>query len=159
VKLTAIDLSSSVISTARKYVSKENPNQQKCGFAQGNVMALPFADETFDVVVTSGVLEYLPLEEGFTELARVIAPGGYFLHLPMRPAVATRFLELLFRFKTHPPKNSPRLRIDTFGSSATTASRRFRLSAGARPRCWPQNLGTQASACYNHSSTILGVAR
>jgi ubiquinone/menaquinone biosynthesis C-methylase UbiE len=67
-------------------------------------MALPFADETFDVVVTSGVLEYLPLEEGFTELARVIAPGGYFLHLPMRPSVATRFLELLFRFKTHPPE-------------------------------------------------------
>lgn len=102
VKLTAIDLSSSVIATAQKYVA-QNPNPQEVRFAQGNVLALPFADESFDVVVTSGVLEYVPLEEGFTELARVIAPGGYFLHLPMRPSVATRFLELLFRFKTHPP--------------------------------------------------------
>ena len=104
VKLTAIDLSSSVIATARKYVSKNNPNEQDVRFAQGNVLALPFPDETFDVVMTSGVLEYVPLEEGFTELARVIAPGGYFLHLPMRPSPATRVLELLFRFKTHPPE-------------------------------------------------------
>lgn len=104
VKLTAIDLSSSVISTARKYVNKNNPNQQEVRFAQGNVLALPFADESFDLIVTSGVLEYVPLEEGIRELARVIAPGGYFLHLPMRPSVATRFLELLFRFKTHPPE-------------------------------------------------------
>jgi SAM-dependent methyltransferase len=74
VKLTAIDLSSSVISTARKYVGKENPNQQEVRFAQGNVMALPFADETFDVVVTSGVLEYLPLEEGFTGVGQGYRP-------------------------------------------------------------------------------------
>src|SRR5215813_3475713 len=90
VKLTAIDLSSSVITTARKYVSKNNPNQQEVRFAQGNALALPFADETFDVVVTSGVLEYVPLDEGFTELARVIARGGYLLNLPIRPSLASK---------------------------------------------------------------------
>jgi len=104
VKLTAIDLSSSVINTARKYVRKNNPNEQEVRFAQGNVLALPFADQSFDLVVTSGVLEYVPLEEGLTEMARVIPPGGYFMHLPMRPAAVTRVLELLFRFKTHPPE-------------------------------------------------------
>ena len=72
VKLTAIDLSSSVITTARKYVAKDNPNQQEVRFAQGNVLALPFADETFDFVVTSGVLEYVPLEEGFTERKKLM---------------------------------------------------------------------------------------
>ena len=135
VKLTAIDLSSSVISTARKYVSKENPNQQDVRFTQGNVLALPFPDETFDVVVTCGVLEYLPLEEGFAELARVIAPGGYFLHLPMRPAPTTRLLELLFPIQDSSARRTLRHnRIGTFASSATTASRHFRLSAGARQR-------------------------
>jgi ubiquinone/menaquinone biosynthesis C-methylase UbiE len=104
VKLTAIDLSASSMATARKYVNKNNPNQQEVRFAQGNVLALPFGDDAFDLVVTSGVLEYVPLEDGFTEMARVIAPGGYFLHLPMRPTAVTTLLELLFRFKAHPPE-------------------------------------------------------
>jgi ubiquinone/menaquinone biosynthesis C-methylase UbiE len=99
VKLTAIDLSASSI----KYVNKNNPQQQEVRFAQGNVLALPFPDDAFDLVVTSGVLEYVPLEDGFTEMARVISPGGYFLHLPMRPTAVTTLLEVLFRFKVHPP--------------------------------------------------------
>jgi ubiquinone/menaquinone biosynthesis C-methylase UbiE len=105
VNLTAIDLSASSMSTARKYVNKNNPNQQQVRFAQGNVLALPFPDDAFDLVVTSGVLEYVPLEDGFTEMARVISPGGYFLHLPMRPTAVTTLLELLFRIKVHPPED------------------------------------------------------
>src|SRR5437763_12705710 len=103
VKLTALDLSASSMATAKKYVSKNNPNEQEVRFAQGNVLALPFPDDAFDLVVTSGVLEDVPLEDGFTEMARVISRGGYVLHLPMRPTAVTTLLELLFRFKVHPP--------------------------------------------------------
>jgi ubiquinone/menaquinone biosynthesis C-methylase UbiE len=103
VKLTALDLSASSMATAKKYVNKKYGHDQKVHFMQGNILSLPFPDESFDLIVTSGVLEYVPLDEGFGELARVIAPGGYFLNLPMRPTIATRFLELLFRFKAHPP--------------------------------------------------------
>ena len=38
-------------------------------------------------------------------MSRVISPGGYFLHLPMRPTAVTTLLELLFRFKVHPPED------------------------------------------------------
>ena len=103
VKLSALDLSFSSMATAKKYVNKHNPSQQSVRFAQGNVLALPFADDAFDLVLTSGVLEYVPLEEGLSELARVIAPGGHLLHLPTRPAPVTTLLEMLFRFKAHPP--------------------------------------------------------
>ena len=103
VKLTALDLSASSMATAKNYVDKKQSNQP-VRFAQGNVLALPFADEAFDLVLTSGVLEYLPLDEGLSELARVIAPGGHLLHLPMRPTPITTLLEMLFRFKTHPPE-------------------------------------------------------
>ena len=103
VKLTALDLSASSMATAKKYVEKNNSPAQPVRFAQGNVLALPFADEAFDLVLTSGVLEYVPLDEGLSEVARVIAPGGHLLHLPMRPTPVTTFLEMLFRFKTHPP--------------------------------------------------------
>jgi ubiquinone/menaquinone biosynthesis C-methylase UbiE len=101
VKLTAVDLSASSMATARKYVGK-HPHQQPVRFAQGNILALPFADDSFDLAVTSGVMEYMPLDEGLSELARVISPGGYLLQLPMRPSPVTTMLEMLFRFKSHP---------------------------------------------------------
>src|SRR5437899_8354064 len=47
-EITAFDLSASSMVTAKKYVSK-NSERQAVRFAQGNVLALPFADETFDV--------------------------------------------------------------------------------------------------------------
>jgi len=102
VKLTALDLSASSMATAKKYVDKKQSNQP-VHFAQGNVLDLPFANEAFDLVLTSGVLEYLPLDEGLSELARVIAPGGHLLHLPMRPTPVASFLEILFRLRVHPP--------------------------------------------------------
>lgn len=104
VKLTALDLSLSSMATARKYVAKGNHGEQKVQFTQGNILSLPFADESFDLILTSGVLEYVPLNEGFGELARVIARGGHLLHLPMRPSPVTALLEVLFRFKAHSPE-------------------------------------------------------
>jgi ubiquinone/menaquinone biosynthesis C-methylase UbiE len=104
VQFTAIDLSGTLIATARRAVKEQAGRTQTIGFSQANILSLPFADNTFDAIVTSGVLEYVPLDEGFSELARVLAPGGHLLHLPVRPSVASRFLELLFRFKAHPPR-------------------------------------------------------
>src|SRR6266480_5086809 len=104
VNITALDLSARSIRAAKRAVVESKGRKRDVIFAQGNVLALPFANESFDLVVTSGALEYVPLEEGFNELARVVAPGGHLLHLPIRPSVASTFLEILFRFKTHPPQ-------------------------------------------------------
>jgi len=44
---------------------------------QGDALALPFADGTFDRVICSEVLEHIPNDIGaMTELARVLRPGG-----------------------------------------------------------------------------------
>src|SRR5215204_2238000 len=65
-------------------------------FAQANALQLPFADETFDLVMTSGVLEYLPLRDGLQEMARVLAPGGILFFVPVRPSPLTPLLEVMF---------------------------------------------------------------
>ncbi|HEV2761427.1 MAG TPA: class I SAM-dependent methyltransferase [Pyrinomonadaceae bacterium] len=103
-RITAVDLSVKSLRTAREAV-RTSPTRRthSVSFAQANVLALPFADETFEFVVTSGVLEYVPLAEGLKELSRVVAPGGYLLHLPVRPSMFSRLLEVMFRFKAHPP--------------------------------------------------------
>lgn len=102
VSITALDLSATSISAARKAVEESPGRTRDVTFAEGNLLSLPFADNSLDLVVTSGALEYVPLNEGMTEIARVTAPGGHLLHLPCRPSPASTFLEILFRFKSHP---------------------------------------------------------
>jgi ubiquinone/menaquinone biosynthesis C-methylase UbiE len=106
VNITALDLSATSITAARKAVADSPGRTRDVTFAEGNLLSLPFADNSLDMVVTSGALEYVPLEEGMAELARVIMPGGHLLHIPCRrPSPATTFLEILFRFKSHPRKD------------------------------------------------------
>jgi cyclopropane fatty-acyl-phospholipid synthase-like methyltransferase len=66
VKLTALDLSASSMATAQK-VRQQKIQPQR---SEGRVYArqhyvVAVSDESFDLIVTSGVLEYVPLEEGF----------------------------------------------------------------------------------------------
>ena len=103
--ITAIDLSASSLQKARQAVANTLTGRpHKVCFLQANLLSLPFADETFDFIATSGALEYVSLREGLGELARVLKPGGYLFHLPVRPAFASTLLEIMFRFKTHPPQ-------------------------------------------------------
>jgi SAM-dependent methyltransferase len=52
----------------------------RADFLQGSVTSLPFADQSFDRVVSSGVLTCLPTEDAaanaLSEFYRVIKPGG-----------------------------------------------------------------------------------
>lgn len=103
VSITALDLSSTSVVAARKALYYSSGRKRDVTFTQGNLLCLPFANESLDLVVTAGALEYVPLADGINELARVIAPGGHLLHLPIHPSVIGAFLEILFRFKSHPP--------------------------------------------------------
>ena len=102
-RVTAIDLSAPSLKEARLAVAKERRGHG-VHFLQANLLALPFAAESFDFIATSGALEYVPLGEGLAELARVLRPGGHLLHLPVRPSPASTLLEVMFRFKAHPPR-------------------------------------------------------
>ncbi len=105
-RITAIDLAASSLVTAESAVVGEQatkPVKHQVTFAQANVLQLPFAGESFDFVATCGALEYVPIEEGLTELARVTASGGYLLHLPIRPTPISTAFELIFRFRMHKP--------------------------------------------------------
>jgi ubiquinone/menaquinone biosynthesis C-methylase UbiE len=109
VQITALDLSASSLETARKSVEESGErSSQNISFMQGNLLSLPFQDSSFELIVTSGALEYVPLREGFGELARVLAPGGHLLYLPVRPSPISTLLELMFRFKAHPPQELAR---------------------------------------------------
>ncbi len=67
---------------------------------RGSIFALPLGDETFDCVVCSQVLEYLPADDRlFAELRRVLRPGGLLiLGTPDHATVGWRTIEPLYGF-------------------------------------------------------------
>lgn len=52
--------------------------KQKASFTQGDGMALPFDDETFDVIICAQIYEHVPdAQTLFNEMYRVLQPGGF----------------------------------------------------------------------------------
>ncbi len=70
--VSGIDLSQQMVDLARHRL----PQRQE-SLRQGDIQALPFESESFDVAVATGVLEYATdLRRALLELVRVVRPGG-----------------------------------------------------------------------------------
>lgn len=55
----------------------EAPEGATATAMEGNALALPFPDESFDVVIISEVMEHIPDDKGvLAEMVRVLKPGG-----------------------------------------------------------------------------------
>ncbi len=104
-KTVALDLSLNSLKISRDQFRKDRrTNARNIAPIQGNVLALPFADATFDLVLSCGVLEYVPLEDGLREMARVMKSGAKLVFIPVKPSLVGSVLEILYKFKTHPPE-------------------------------------------------------
>ena len=73
--VTGIDMTPEMLAKARSAAATmEVANVE---FVEGEVERLPFADASFDVVVSNGVIDLVPDKDAvFGELYRVLAPGG-----------------------------------------------------------------------------------
>jgi ubiquinone/menaquinone biosynthesis C-methylase UbiE len=50
---------------------------QNVDFVEGDVEKLPFAADSFDVVISNGVIDLIPDKDAvFSEIFRVLRPGG-----------------------------------------------------------------------------------
>lgn len=101
-RIAALDLSIKSLAVAREQFAKRKKYSKTTDAVQGNVLKMPFADETFDLVLMCGVLEYTPLDAGLAEAARVLKRGSPLVLLPVKPSVVGSVLELLYNFKIHP---------------------------------------------------------
>ncbi len=101
-QIAAVDLSYNSLAVARDEFKQRRRLAKRTDALQGNVLKMPFADETFDLVLMCGVLEYTPLDTGLAEAARVLKKGAPLVFLPVKPSVVGSVLELLYNFKIHP---------------------------------------------------------
>jgi ubiquinone/menaquinone biosynthesis C-methylase UbiE len=100
--LVAFDIShkSLRIATDEARRDRKRPNS-KVVPVQGNILNLPFADESFDLVLACGVLEYVDLDTGLRELSRVLVPTGKLVLIPVKPSLVGSVLELIYNFRIH----------------------------------------------------------
>lgn len=102
-KTVALDLSEGSLKLATEQFQKDKRTKTKNIVpVQGNVLHLPFDDETFDVVFSCGVLEYVPLDDGLREMSRVLKSTGRLVFIPVKPGFVGSVLEFLYNFKIHP---------------------------------------------------------
>lgn len=114
-KTVAFDLSGNSLQLAMEQAGKEKfADARNIVPVQGNILTMPFADASFDTVLSCGVLEYVPLEDGMSEFARVLRPGGTLVLMPVKPSLVGSVLELLYDFKIHPPEEVRRCSLRHF---------------------------------------------
>lgn len=104
--MVALDLSKKSLTVAREEFERQkrrDPLEPEP--VQGNILELPFAADTFDLILTCGVLEYVPLDDGLKEMARVLKPKGKLVLIPVKPSFVGSMLEILYKFKIHPIGN------------------------------------------------------
>lgn len=74
VVITGVDISSEMLKKADQILSLAQIHHQTC---QSDVQALPFADQSFDMVISAHTLEHLadPIQ-GLREMVRILRPGA-----------------------------------------------------------------------------------
>ena len=101
-RVVSLDLSLNSLKIARDSLRKRREPSMRTESVQGNVLAMPFADDTFDLLLMCGVLEYTPLDDGLSEAARILKKGAPLVYLPVKPSLVGSLLELIYNFKIHP---------------------------------------------------------
>lgn len=78
-RLTAMDYSALSVEKTKE-TNKAAVTEGRCAVVQGNVSAIPFENESFDLATAFETVYFWPgLERCFTEVCRVLRPGGAFL--------------------------------------------------------------------------------
>lgn len=73
--VTGIDMTPEMLAKARAAAAELGADHVQ--FVEGEIERLPFADESFDVVISNGVIDLVPDKDAvFGELFRVLIPGG-----------------------------------------------------------------------------------
>ena len=73
--VTGIDMTQEMLAKARAAAAEMGATNVE--FVEGEAERLPFPDASFDVVISNGVIDLIPDKDAvFTELYRVLAPGG-----------------------------------------------------------------------------------
>lgn len=98
--VTGLDFNEAMLTIAEQRL--ENFPYRRCiHLVQGNAMALPFSDSSFDYVIAGFLLRNVErMEKALTEMIRVVKPGGRMIILELSQPKLQPFQQL-YRFYFH----------------------------------------------------------
>lgn len=106
-KVTAFDLDKGLVKHLKEKVQRNNLNDRVSVFTadiQGELSEIE--NEKFDLIITSGVLVYVPHEKTVRNLSRFLVLGGYFFNSPNRDSAWGRFICKLYNCKPYPKEEN-----------------------------------------------------
>lgn len=97
-RVVGLDFSENMLAVAKENI-KDFDLKDNIELIQGNAMALPFADNTFDCVTVGWGLRNVPdIMTAVKEMARVVKPGGRVVSLDMAQPEAPVFKQIYWLF-------------------------------------------------------------
>ena len=95
--LTGVDVSADMLKQAEQRLDQSHLSKR---FLQADVNSLPFADNTFDVVLVAHVVEHMAdPKQALAELHRVMKPGGVLVACVTQQSSAGAYVQL--KWRTH----------------------------------------------------------
>ena len=74
-RVVGVDMTPAMLAKARRAADELGVTNTE--FLEGEVESLPFPDESFDVVISNGVIDLIPDKDAvYSEIYRVLVPGG-----------------------------------------------------------------------------------
>ncbi|MCF8564286.1 demethylmenaquinone methyltransferase [Alicyclobacillus tolerans] len=90
-EVTGLDFAEEMLAIGEQRVQNSGLQSKIC-LTQGNAMALPFEDNTFDAVTVGWGLRNVPdIDKAISEMYRVVKPGGWVVSLDMAKPTAPVF--------------------------------------------------------------------
>jgi ubiquinone/menaquinone biosynthesis C-methylase UbiE len=101
--VTAFDLNEKLIAYTQEKARKHNLEKRVHVFTGDIAGQLSeIENQKFDLIITAGVLVYVPHEETVKNLSRFLVPGGYFFDSPNRDSAWGRLICKLYGCKPYP---------------------------------------------------------
>lgn len=80
VRVEGVDLSAEMVAHAQRTAAQRRFASTRVVFRQADVTALPYADSSVEVIVSTASLHHWPdIPAGISEIGRVLTPGGHAL--------------------------------------------------------------------------------
>lgn len=102
--LTAVDVSPAMVATAQERFQTAGVSAR---VLQARLPVLPFADDSFDLVIAAHVLEHLPEPvAALAEMRRVLRPGGQIVACMTRQSWLGAYIQMKWRTHRLTPKRA-----------------------------------------------------